>query len=67
MTAFFKHVKESHMEGKPLLSGFAFSHLSTTVIFPLMEVQMVHIGFCYKERTEILAVMTLVGMETCFI
>lgn len=32
-----------------------------------MEAQMVHIGFCYKERTEILAVMTLVGMEISFI
>lgn len=58
---------KSHAVGMPLQSGFAFNHLSSAIIFPLIKIQMVQIGFCYKECPEILAVMTFMDMEICFI
>lgn len=51
VTAFLKREEGSHMQLECLQSGFAFNHLTSTIIFPLIKVQMVQIGFCYKECT----------------
>lgn len=54
---------KSHAVGISLQSGLAFSHLSSAIVFPLIKAQTVQIGFCFKERTEILAVVAFMDME----
>lgn len=54
---------KSHAVGISLQSGLAFSHLSSAIFFPLINAQRVQIGFCFKERMEILAVVTFMDQE----